>query len=256
MVVFVGPLAGLGFGAALNAINNRSIWTTKRTQDLGPFQKVSDVCEEYRIKPSTVKGFIGALVMIEMIPIALAIIENLGVTFYKNPSNFTRKMVLQKGIVGAKLLGHSFKNLFLLTVVNFFTVVQSKHYLTQKTYRGLDPSGHAIIVCLNAFLRYRLLSAVQAAGLGSFSHKGMIYLVSAAEGVWGFDTAVNHHSSADIVSGVAIAALAIGCFIAIERGSSKLNEWIKSKNITFDYSVLTRLINRGKALTNSSEVLS
>ncbi|MCB1110008.1 MAG: hypothetical protein KDK64_03440 [Chlamydiia bacterium] len=220
MTAFIGPLTGLGVGTIANAAINRSIWTTReKTLSLGPLETVSRTCEETRMRPTNFKGFVEILIIVEMIPIALAVLENLGITFYKKRSQLTKQLIIQQGCIGAKLLGQSFFNLCTLTVIMATTVLSSKLYFTKRCKSNrLDPSGHAITICINAFLRYQLLLAAHTAQLGSYSHQGLVYFVSAAEGIWGLDTAANYHSSADVVSGVAIAALGIGSFMLLKRG--------------------------------------
>lgn len=207
------PLLGVPCGVVIGCLKNQ--WNTgsiyskpKWSQSPKIVRVISITCEILRFNARSLEGLAAKLLVVEMLPLCLVVIENVGQLILTSQLPLKEAAWLA-GKRFVQLTGRSSIYIIPLMAINYIFLFTIKAKFTRN---GIDPSGHAITACVNTFIRFQILNVINQAGLFSPTYLLFATAMGLAEGVWVYETTINYHSTADMVAGCALAALSLGTY--------------------------------------------
>lgn len=222
---YLGPVLGVGLGSIVRCLYHRSLMNYNSTHHLGCFSKISSYCESIRFKSNSLKGFFAVILISEIFPFALSIIEQVGMAL--RTESFANSL-LQGGVFFAKVCSYSLSHTIPITLVGIGLIFVVKVVIEKGRRAPIDPSGHVMTACMNAALRCHSLQFISKLGYFSYTYVAFTGIMTVAEMIWVYDTTVNHHSVVDSVSGLALGILSMQAYNIVRVAGASL---LQSSNI-------------------------
>lgn len=196
----IAPILGVSAGVTLKLFYEDSIFNNWHSFELGKFKKISEFCDSLRFRGRTVKEVIILISMSEFLPAAIATIEHVGKLL--NAYSINESMFLG----GKFFLSTAGFSLIHIIPVTFISIASLK-FIFKKVIscEKIDPSGHVCTALINTAMRSKILQIITKLGFQSYTYIGFCSLMAIAETVWVYDTSVNYHSAADVVTGLAFS---------------------------------------------------